>query len=117
MDLIGDKLPKVDLVLCRDCLVHFSFDDVFAALRNIVSSGSTYLLTTTFPEREANDDIRTGSWRPLNLERAPFHMPAPLRILNEGCTENGGIYHDKSLAFWRIAEIDLKRLTAKRVKP
>src|ERR1700754_5083326 len=32
LNLIEDKLPKVDLVFCRDCLVHFSFEDIFSAL-------------------------------------------------------------------------------------
>lgn len=33
-DVTRDELPSVDVVLCRDCLVHFSFADVRAALRN-----------------------------------------------------------------------------------
>src|SRR5271157_1733125 len=28
LDLLTSKLPKVDLILCRDCLVHFSVEDV-----------------------------------------------------------------------------------------
>src|ERR1035438_4746570 len=46
LNLISDKLPKVDLVLCRDCLVHLSHRDAILALRNICRSGSNYLLTT-----------------------------------------------------------------------
>jgi len=48
LNLIDDKLPKIDLVFCRDCLVHLSFRDTFRALHNICDSGSIYLLTTTF---------------------------------------------------------------------
>lgn len=42
---------------------------------------------------------------PLDLERAPFHLPAPMRILNEGCTEGRGVFADKSLGLWRTADL------------
>jgi hypothetical protein len=105
MNLLKDKLPKVDLVLCRDCLVHFSFRDILLALHNICNSESTYLLTTTFTNGRHNQDISTGQWRVLNLEAAPFMFPAPLRTINEECTEGDGAYKDKSLGLWRVADI------------
>jgi hypothetical protein len=105
MDLLIHDLPKVDLILCRDCLVHFSFDDIFKALRNLCASGSRFLLTTTFPARLENLSIPTGKWRPLNLERAPFSLPPPVMILNEGCTEDGGEYADKSLGLWKLSDV------------
>jgi hypothetical protein len=106
LDVISDPLPTVDLVFCRDCLVHLSYADVFAALHNICRSESTYLLTTTFPRRTDNRDIIMGDWRPLNLERAPFLMPPPLSIINEQCTEGDGYFDDKSLGLWRIADVE-----------
>jgi hypothetical protein len=104
LDLLSSRLPKVDMIFCRDCLVHLSFKDVFVALENIVRSGSGLLLTTTFPRHRRNYDIRTGGWRTLNLELAPFGLPKPLRVLEEGCTQPGG-YADKSLGLWRIADL------------
>lgn len=111
LDLIKDRLPKVDLVFCRDCLVHLSFEDIFHALNNVCSSQSEYLLTTTFTGRTKNRNIATGQWRTLNLELAPFILPSPLKIINEGCTEGAGAYSDKALALWRIVDIreSLKR--------
>jgi hypothetical protein len=38
LDLLMDDLPTVDLVFCRDCLVHFSLVDVHRALDNICRS-------------------------------------------------------------------------------
>jgi hypothetical protein len=105
MDLLLHPLPRVDLILCRDCLVHFSYEDIFKALRNLCASGSRFLLTTTFPGRQENLQIPTGQWRPLNLERAPFFLAPPLTILNEGCTENGGEYADKSLGLWHLDDV------------
>jgi len=102
-DLTRDPLPKADLILSRDCLVHFSFADIRAALENFRRSGAGYLLTTTFMDRSRNRDIRTGSWRVLNLQAPPFNFPPPLEMIDERCTHSGGIYRDKRLALWRLA--------------
>ena len=72
LDLTRDPLPPSDLVLCRDCLVHLSHADIRRALRNILRSGVPYLLTTTFPDGAENEDIVTGDWRVLDLQRPPF---------------------------------------------
>lgn len=105
LDLIRDKLPKVDLIFCRDCFVHLSFEDIFQAFRNIRKSQSEYLLVTTFTDRKNNRDIATGQWRTINLEVAPFVLPQPLKIINEGCTEGEGAFEDKALGLWRIADL------------
>ena len=103
LDLVSDPLPRADVVLCRDCLVHLSFEKIFRALENVARSGSRYLLTTTFLEHETNEDAEDGDWRMLNLERPPFSFPAPLAVVVEGCTEGGGAYADKALALWPIS--------------
>jgi hypothetical protein len=104
-DLTRDPLPKADLILSRDCLVHFSFADIRAALRNFRRSGADYLLTTTFVERATNENIQTGGWRPLNLQAPPFEFPVPMAVIDEHCTHTGGIYRDKRLALWRMDQI------------
>jgi hypothetical protein len=105
LNLLEDELPQSDLVFCRDCLVHFSFNDISKALANVCKSGSTYLLTTSFIEHTNDQDILTGQWRPLNLLAAPFSLPRPDRIIDEKCTEGGGRYSDKSLCLWHIESI------------
>ena len=105
LDLLKDQIPSVDLIFCRDCLVHLSFEDIASALANICNSKSRYLLTTTFLERTANNDITTGQWRPLNLELEPFSLPKPARVVLEGCTEAGGMVKDKALGLWSITDI------------
>jgi hypothetical protein len=104
-DLTRDLLPEADVILCRDCLVHFSFADARRAIVRLRESGSRYLLTTTFIGDRTNLDIRTGGWRPLNLQRAPFHFPAPLRLIDEHCTHSGGGGRDKRLALWRLEDL------------
>ena len=105
LNLLEDALPKVDLILCRDCLVHFSYRHIEAALRNICDSGSIYLLTTTFPARRKNHDIATGQFRPINLQARPLSLPVPILMINEGCTERDGSYQDKSLGLWRVSDV------------
>jgi SAM-dependent methyltransferase len=102
LDLMNDRLPKVDLIFCRDCLVHLSSKDVLKAISRIVDSGSTYLLTTTFPDHKVNREILTGAWRPLNLNLSPYNFPPPAELIIENCTEAGGRFADKSLGLWRV---------------
>jgi len=102
-DVIEGPLPRGDLVLCRDCLVHLSHAKVRRALQTIKRSGAQYLLATTFRRVTRNVDIPTGAWRPLNLTLPPFNLPAPLRSIEEDALAPG--YEDKSLGLWRVADL------------
>lgn len=106
LDITRDRLPRMDVIFCRDCLVHFSYRDIWAAIRNFQKSGSKYLLATTFTGLAHNTDIMTGGWRTLNLQTAPFHFPPPLRLIDEKCSHSGGIYADKHLALWELHSIE-----------
>ena len=104
-DLTTDSLPDADLMLCRDCFVHLSFADIFRAFQNLRASRIPHLLTTTFPACDTNEDITTGDWRVLNLKQPPFHLPPPIRLLDEQCREGEGRFSDKSLGLWRVADL------------
>lgn len=105
VDVLSGPLPDADAILCRDCLVHFSFSNIISAFRTMKASGAEYLLATTFPSRASNKNIVDGDWQPLNLEESPFLLPAPVSVIVEGCTEEGGAYADKALAVWRISDL------------
>lgn len=105
VNVTSGPLPDADVILCRDCLVHFSFANIIAAFRTMKTSGAQYLLTTTFIDRQVNKDIVDGDWRPLNLEQLPFLLPAPQSVILEDCTEEGGAYADKTLAVWRVSDL------------
>lgn len=105
LDITVDRLPPADLILCRDGLVHLSFDSIFKALRNIKQTKSKYLLATTFADLKTNIDIQDGDWRPLNLEVEPFNFPKSTLLINEQCTEVNGAYADKSLGLWEIKDL------------
>ena len=103
IDLVNDTLPAVDAILCRDCLVHLSFDDAQAALANIARSGARWLLTTSFPEVARNDDIVTGQWRPINLRLPPFNLSEPKQVIAENCAETE--FADKTLSLWSVEDV------------
>ena len=71
----------------------------------IFSAAGAYLLTTTFPGRTRKWDIESGDWRPIKLKVEPFNFPPPLKLLSERCTEDGGMWSDKSLELWKIADL------------
>jgi SAM-dependent methyltransferase len=104
IDIMNDQLPAVDLILCRDCFIHFSTKDILKSLENIKRSKARYLLTTSFIDRTSNTDILTGEWRGLNLTIPPFDVN-PLETINEKCSEGGGIYKDKSLILIDVAAL------------
>lgn len=106
-DLCRDTLPKVDLILCRDCWVHLDYGQIMACLANFRRSGSEYLLTTTFTDHVKNDDLGGVIWRPINLQLPPFSFPPPEKLIVEGCTEEEGRFADKSLGLWRIRELNI----------
>lgn len=104
-DIVHEALPPADLVLCRDGLVHLSNAEVRAALGNLRRTGARWLVTTHFAGDHPNADITTGNWRPLNLERAPFHFPPALDRIDEQCGYDAGKWRDKGLSLWDFAAL------------
>lgn len=102
LDMTKDDLPKVDLILARDVLGHFSNADVRLALANLRRSGSRWLLTTMFPDEVTEGDIVTGKWRPINLASF-FGMPDPLHFWPEINVEfPDGHTSVKGLGLWDL---------------
>ncbi len=95
LDITHDTLPKADMWLCRDCLFHLSNHDILLVLKNFFRSNVKYLLTSTHSNCE-NEDIQTGSFRLLNLEREPFNFGKPIALI-EDWIEGYPIRH---LALW-----------------
>jgi hypothetical protein len=110
-DLVESELfPKyADLLFCRDCLVHLSFNSAKKILNNFVNSDIKYLLTTTFTRdnRKNMDFVDGTNWYPINLFKEPFNFPKPKILINEECTEKDQYsdYSDKCLALWTREEI------------
>jgi len=111
LDITADELPAADTVICRDCLPHLCFADIFAALKNFKKTGAQYLIISTYPDRTINHDLQGAHlvnllrYRPLNFQYPPFNFPAPLAIINEA-NDEGGI-EDKSLAIWAFKDLPI----------
>ena len=77
LDLTTGTFPKADLMICRDCLFHLSYEDTRRVLKNFVASEIPYLLTTTHVDRARfkNRDIKTGGYRMIDLFSPPYQLP------------------------------------------
>jgi SAM-dependent methyltransferase len=108
-DIVTDEIPKVDLILCRDCLAHLPFADIKAVIRRFKESGSTYLMATTFTECRSNQDGAVGGYRPINLQIGPFDLPAPKSFIDEQ-TQADWVKSGpdkKKLGVWNLQQLEL----------
>lgn len=78
IDLTKDVFPQADLMICRDCLFHLSFQDTEGVISNYLASGIPYLFATTHINKSnfSNKDIKTGSFRLIDLFSSPHSFPA-----------------------------------------
>ena len=103
-DIVTDLLPKADVILCRDCLQHLTFESIFATIKNFKDSGSTYLLVSNHPEVTSNRDFGKNNLnhplrtRLINLTLPPFNFPQPVTTIDEG---NLG----KVMSLWRLENL------------
>ena len=77
INIISDNLPRVDLMICRDCLFHFSYNDIFMFFNNFISSNIKFLLVTSHQNETnkfLNKDIMTGDFRKIDLFSEPFNF-------------------------------------------
>lgn len=105
LDATRDPLPPVDLVLCRDLLIHLANADCRAVLANIAKSGSKLLLTNHFTDRADNPDILSGDFRPINLCRPPFDLPPPIAVVDEHSELGEGGFRDRTMGLWRVSDL------------
>lgn len=107
-NIVEASLPKVDCIMCRDCLVHLKFADAIQAIRNFKSSGAKYLLLTTFPCIEENHELKnTGDWRALNFELPPFNLPKPRFVIKDQFKGTHKFDDKKLMGLWLLDDINL----------
>lgn len=100
-DASAEELPEADVVLCREVLFHLSFADGLAMLAKARRAGK-WLIATTDATIWFNSDIRTGDFRKLNLERAPYRLPAPRERIADG-----SVYWGRRLGVWKSEDIPI----------
>jgi hypothetical protein len=79
VNLVSDRFPGADLMICRDCLFHMSYEDTLHILENYIAAGISYLLVTshTVVDSFRNQDIVTGDFRRMDIFSEPYYFPAP----------------------------------------
>lgn len=98
-DIVTTPLNKYyDLILSRDFLFHLNHENTLNVIHNFKNSGSTYLLTSTFPESKYNDKINNNGFFRINLQLEPFNLPEPIELFPE--IESG-----KYLGLWKLKDI------------
>jgi hypothetical protein len=84
LDLTIDSLPNVDLLFCRDCLLHLSFADIDKVFDNISRSNIKYILMSNwFEDAENYKDIETGRARYINFLESPFNFKNPIDTITD----------------------------------
>lgn len=77
LDITKDKLPRSDLMICRDLLFHLSYKDIFLFFENFLSSEINFLLINSHSNNNnvfENKDIITGDFRLLDIFSEPFNF-------------------------------------------
>jgi len=105
LDIAKDPLPRADAIICRDCLAHLSYDEIQETIANFKKSGATYLLATSYPIKENKRDIRSGGFRPVNLQIAPFNLPEPIMAFDELSAEPEMKSARKRMCVWQLDDI------------
>lgn len=101
---VANGCPRADLVICRDAIQHLSLAEGRRVLEALRSSGSTWLLASTYVGSE-NRSIATGGYYEPNLEAAPFGLPAAHLLLHDGYsyTDPDALRDPrKMLGLWRL---------------
>lgn len=101
LDITKDRLPDADIWMCRDCLFHLCYRDIFHALANLLRSNIPLFLSTTYIDCERNSDITTGSFRLINLRLEPFCLGEPIAEI-EDWVEG---HPRRTLALWRTKDL------------
>ena len=116
LDLAKSSLPKVDLLFCRDCLFHLSYQDIANVLENFLSSQIPYLMTTSSAALDGprinNSNILTGDMRFIDLFSRPFSL-SQTDVLESISDQMVSLSAERSLVLVKRAAVQglLKNLT------
>ena len=99
LDITNNDLPSADLMICRDCLIHLSFEKIKMFFQNFKKSKINYLLLTSYKlknsEKEIeNLDIPDGEFREIDMMQPPFSLPKAINEIldKDEQTKNSAYY-------------------------
>jgi len=100
LDIVNDRLPRADLMLCREFLQHLPNDRVHKVLENFRDSGCEWFVATSHGNLFNTDIAAAGMFRPLNLKEIPFSLPVPHGYVGD---EPGS---DRILGLWHRSDFE-----------
>ena len=74
LDLVDTVPPTHDVFMVRDVIQHLPLTMGVEALRNVVKSGSRYLIVSSYPSQPRNVDIAIGGYYGNNVYATPFDV-------------------------------------------
>ncbi|ESO09992.1 hypothetical protein HELRODRAFT_167827 [Helobdella robusta] len=112
-DIVDVKsLGFYDIILCRMLLQHLYSGDILRILQLFSDSGSSFLISTTYPSEAINEELNLqqsdnpGRYRKVNLELPPFSLIAPICICRDGPIYNREL-NTHYVAVWRLPLINV----------
>lgn len=111
--LVGDitemKLPKSDLIICKDCFIHLPNSDIYKIINNFKSSGAKYIMISDYPLNKNNIDVEQvwPGGRELNMSIPPFNLPEPIETITlySGYYENYSGLLKITMPLWDLNKI------------
>jgi 2-polyprenyl-3-methyl-5-hydroxy-6-metoxy-1,4-benzoquinol methylase len=100
-NILSVPLPKADLVICKDVLIHLPNDDVIGSIESILKAGSRFLAATTYPgwTNLFRSGMKAAEFAPIDLEQEPFSLGIPLDMVEVPRKEANP---RKYLALWSL---------------
>ena len=118
-DLSEDNLPKSDLIIIRDLLVHLDDKDIAKCLRNIKKTNYKYIGITNYPNLRKNkrrmlgDYLRLGDkWRAINFTKEPYNLQEPTYNLSDK-NDLTDLDKNKYMSIWKNEDFNLYNLNNK----
>ena len=105
LDITRDHLPDVDVLFCRDCLIHFSFNDIKTAFKNIVRSNIQYVMLTNYPDQQVVD-ISTGGFRATNFTLDPIKLGDPIDSIFDWVPGTANGNQKRHMSLWHRGAIE-----------
>lgn len=107
VDISADPIPDVDLLFCRDCLIHFSVEDKIKTFKNIVNSNVKYIMFTNYFSDCANNvDITTGSFHAVDFTQPPYDFEDPIDSIFDWVSNTTAGGAKRNMSLWHISTIE-----------
>ena len=105
LDISQDQLPDADVLFCRDCLIHFSFEDIKITLSNILRSNIKYVMLTNYPDVDVCD-INTGDFHKTNFTTDPINLGNPIDSIFDWIPGTANKDQKRHMSLWHRSSIE-----------